>query len=75
MDVSENLPKVRSSFKYGVDLDVCFVDYPSYELNLDGLRNGFFTAAKKTVDGEGGVEREIRLIVVRDRGLKEVIKF
>ena len=70
----KTLLKVQLSSKHGINSDAYFSDYPSYELYLDGLRKGFFTAANKTADSEVGVERELRLIVGKDRGLKEVIK-
>ena len=74
MDVSKSPAhnQRHSEYEVGHQIDGV-VDYPSYELYLDGLRAGFFKQQKATEE-ERGVGRELRLVVRRDRGLKDMVK-
>lgn len=53
-----------------------FVDgyYPSYELYTDTLRRGVFRPKEGAVDDGGWKDRQLRLVVGKDRRVKEVVK-
>lgn len=51
-----------------------FVDgyYPSYELYVDGLREGVFKTLKKDGEVDDWEGRQLRLVVGKDRKVKQV---
>ncbi|KAK0357417.1 hypothetical protein LTR94_000451 [Friedmanniomyces endolithicus] len=61
----EHLRFIVLRIGHGLHADGSFADYPAYELYTDQLRNGIFGDEK---------DKQLRLVVGRDRKVKEVVK-